>query len=90
MLPLGKQVLLAPRRQSDLCTRVLPLCVGYACSQETVSVRRPRASSMALIAAADSGPKHIAPAFSYTCATLLKPGIGTVAALFAQIQDRAP
>ena len=45
---------------------------------------------MALITSADSGPKHIAPAFSSTCATVLKPGIGTVAALFAQIQDRAP
>jgi hypothetical protein len=45
---------------------------------------------MALIASAEIAPKRIAPAFSSTCATVLKPGIRMVAALFAQIHDRAP
>jgi hypothetical protein len=37
-----------------------------------------------------SAPKRMAPAFSSTCFTDLKPGIGTVTGLRAQIQASAP
>ena len=47
---------------------------------------RPNNPSISFICSAVNGPKRIAPALSSTCATVLKPGIGTVCSLRAQIQ----
>jgi hypothetical protein len=54
------------------------------------TVCRPRISSIWCICSLLSGPKSIALAFSSTCATDLKPGIGIVRSWRAQVQASAP
>ena len=50
----------------------------------------PNSASISFICSGVNGPNSIALAFSSTCASVLKPGMGIVFSLRAQIQASAP